>query len=198
MANHIRLPLAATPSAPTLAAAAVAPAEPSRPSVDEAQAEGLMQVGDLARESGKTVRAIHLYEELDLVRPAARSKGRFRLYGNEALLRIRWISKLQDLGFSLTDIQAVARDFDEAADAGSASTAMTRMRGLYRTKLDETRAQLERLRALEHEIVASLDYLETCEVCDPHRLVSACKACDQHSCGEEPPELVAGFRAKPS
>jgi len=28
--------------------------------------ENLLQVGDLARESGKTVRAIHLYEELGL------------------------------------------------------------------------------------------------------------------------------------
>ena len=41
-------------------------------------AEELMQVGDLARETGKTVRAIHLYEELQLLRPAARSKGRTR------------------------------------------------------------------------------------------------------------------------
>ncbi len=158
----------------------------------------MMQVGDLARESGKSIRAIHLYEELDLVRPAGRSKGRFRLYGNEALLRIRWISKLQDMGFSLTDIQAVAQEFDQAADAGSASVVMARMRELYRAKLEETRSQLQRLRALEHEIVASLDYLETCEVCDPQRLVSACTKCDQHDCGQEAPELVAGFRAKPS
>jgi DNA-binding transcriptional MerR regulator len=166
--------------------------------VESLAAEGLMQVGDLARESGKTVRAIHLYEELDLLRPAARSKGRFRLYGNEALLRIRWISKLQDLGFSLTDIQAVARDFDAAAETGSATTAMARMRTLYQTKLEETRAHLERLRALETEIVASLAYLETCDVCDPQRVVASCTKCDQHDRGQEAPELVAGFRAKPS
>ncbi len=196
MSNHIRLPLVLVPGG------AVSPSSPasstsgpsSSPNVDD----GLMQVGDLARESGKTIRAIHLYEELDLVRPAGRSKGRFRLYGNEALLRIRWISKLQDMGFSLTDIQAVAQEFDQAADAGSASVVMARMRELYRAKLEETRSQLQRLRALEHEIVASLDYLETCEVCDPQRLVSACTKCDQHDCGQEAPELVAGFRAKPS
>jgi len=161
-------------------------------------ADEMMQVGDLARESGKTVRAIHLYEELGLLRPAARSKGRFRLYGTEALLRVRWIAKLQDLGLSLTDIQAVAQEFDAAADAGSAAAAMGRMREVYRSKLEETRAQLQRLRALEHEIVASIEYLETCEVCDPQRLISACKKCDQHTCGEEAPELVAGFRAQPS
>ena len=193
MPDQVHLPVILTP--PVMPAA-----EPSRPSVDDvhALADGLMQVGDLARESGKTVRAIHLYEELDLVRPAARSKGRFRLYGREALLRIRWISKLQDLGFSLTDIQAVAKEFEQAADGRSASVAMARMRELYRTKLEETRAQLRRLRALEHEIVASLDYLETCEVCDPQRVVSACRKCDQHSWGEEAPELVAGFQAKSS
>ena len=67
--------------------------------------EDLMQIGDLAREAGKTVRAIHLYEELGLLTPAARSKGRYRLYGPEALTRIRWIGKLQDMGFSLGDIQ---------------------------------------------------------------------------------------------
>ncbi len=193
MPDHLHLPVILTP--PVMPGV-----EPSPPSVDDvhASAEGLMQVGDLARECGKTVRAIHLYEELGLVRPAARSKGRFRLYGREALLRIRWISKLQDLGFSLTDIQAVARDFEQTADGRSASVAMARMRELYRTKLEQTRAQLERLRALEHEIVASLDYLETCEVCDPQRVVSACRKCDQHSWGEEAPELVAGFQAKSS
>ena len=62
--------------------------------------ESLMQVGDLARETGKTIRAIHLYEELDLLTPAGRSKGRYRLYGPEALVRIRWIGKLQDMGFT--------------------------------------------------------------------------------------------------
>src|SRR5271165_3706125 len=65
-------------------------------SLDEARARrDLMQIGDLARETGKTVRAIHLYEELGLLTPAARSKGRFRLYGAEALTRIRWIGQLQ-------------------------------------------------------------------------------------------------------
>jgi len=157
----------------------------------------LMQVGDLARESGKSIRAIHLYEELELLRPAARSKGRFRLYGTEALLRIRWIGKLQDLGFSLPDIQEVVKDWEQA-ELGSAPMAMANIRALYRRKLEATRAQLLRLRSLEHELEASLDYLDTCEVCDPARLVTACQKCDRHDCGEEPPELVAGFRAQPS
>ena len=40
----------------------------------------LIRIGDLARLTGKTVRAIHLYEELGLLKPATRSSGGFRLY----------------------------------------------------------------------------------------------------------------------
>jgi DNA-binding transcriptional MerR regulator len=154
--------------------------------------EELMQVGDLARESGKTVRAIHLYEELDLLKPAARSKGRYRLYSTEALVRIRWIGKLQSLGFSLTDIKSIVKDLEGEA---SAPSAMIKVRDVYRKKLEETRAQLEELHQLEHEIEASLQYLETCDsACEPDRLLPTCSSCDHHSHDQEVPDLVAGFR----
>jgi DNA-binding transcriptional MerR regulator len=148
-------------------------------------------VGDLARESGKTVRAIHLYEELQLLKPVARSKGRYRLYTSDALVRIRWIGKLQEMGFSLTDIQQIVREWEET---GSAAGSMKKMRVVYESKLEETRAHLRRLEALEREIVQSIEYLDACDVCDPERLLSFCKACDKHTCDSHVPELVAGFR----
>lgn len=152
----------------------------------------LMQIGDLARETGKTVRAIHLYEELGLLTPAGRSKGRFRLYGRDALLRIRWIGQLKELGFSLGDIQTIVREWERVE---SAPGAMKRMRHVYARKLEETREQKRRIEALEHELSASLRYLDTCDVCDPQRLLSACDCCDLHDKDEDVPELVAGFRA---
>jgi DNA-binding transcriptional MerR regulator len=151
-----------------------------------------MQIGDLARESGKTVRAIHLYEELSLLQPAARSKGRYRLYGKDALVRIRWIQKLQEMGFSLTDIQTVVRDWEQAK---TAPRMMVKMREVYRKKLAETREHMRRLQELEREIQASLVYLDTCDTCDPERLLVACRSCDLHDCHHEVPELVLGFRA---
>ncbi len=153
--------------------------------------ENIMQVGDLARESGKTIRAIHLYEELGLLKPAARSKGRFRLYGSDALVRVRWIGKLQEMGFSLGDIQTVVKKWEEME---SAPRAMEKMREVYANKLRETRAHIQELLSLEHELEASLLYLDTCEVCDPQRLLSACTKCDLHDCHTNVPDLVAGFR----
>lgn len=155
--------------------------------------EDLMQIGDLARDAGKTVRALHLYEELGLLTPAARSKGRFRLYGAEALKRIRWISKLQEMGFSLGDIQTIVREWERA---GSAPGAMKLVREAYERKLAETREQRRRLEALEHELEASLEYLDTCNtVCEPERMLSACQCCDHHDKEADVPDLVAGFRA---
>ncbi|MFO0742967.1 MAG: MerR family transcriptional regulator [Labilithrix sp.] len=163
--------------------------------VREDAEDDLMQVGDLARETGKTVRAIHLYEEMELLKPAARSKGRYRLYGPEALVRIRWIGKLQDLGFSLTDIKAIVKDVESEGKKSSAPVAMTKVREVYKAKLDATRAQIERLRCLEREIEASLEYLDTCEsTCEQDRLLAACPSCNHHDREAEVPDLVAGFR----
>jgi DNA-binding transcriptional MerR regulator len=152
----------------------------------------LRQIGDLAKETGKSVRAIHLYEELGLLTPAGRSKGRFRLYSEESIVRIRWIARLQDMGFSLGDIQTVVREWQRMP---SAPGAMKRMREVYARKLDETRDHKRRLEALDEELSASLEYLDTCDVCDPARLLSACERCDLHDKETHVPELVLGFRA---
>jgi MerR family transcriptional regulator, copper efflux regulator len=169
MADPIRLPLA----------------------LPEKEAEALLQVGDLARESGKTVRAIHLYEELGLLKPLGRSKGGYRLYAASAPLRIRWIQRLQDMGFSLTDIRTIVHDWEQS---GSAPRAMTKMRSVYDKKLEETRMQLIKLEQLKHELEKSLEYLDTCDVCEPDRLLSTCNACNHHDCQpSDVPELVAGF-----
>ncbi len=157
--------------------------------------QSLLRVGELARRAGKTVRAVHLYEELELLKPAARSKGGFRLYGADAVTRVLWIAKLQEMGFRLSDIQAAVLNMN---DSQVAQTAMAKMGDLYTQKLTETRATLVRLRALEHELVHAIDYLADCgEVCDTSRLLSACKSCDLHSdksCRQDPPDLVSGMR----
>jgi DNA-binding transcriptional MerR regulator len=162
-------------------------AEPVSPEESE---EALLQVGDLARLCGKTVRAIHLYEELGLLRPHARSKGRYRLFSHDAVVRVRWIGKLQELGLSLPTIQGALREWEASP---SAPGAMAKMREVYRQKLESTREQIRRLQALETELADSLKYLETCDTCSPIRLTEACTCCDLHADDQLQPELVAGF-----
>jgi MerR family transcriptional regulator, copper efflux regulator len=205
MTSRFHLPLA--DSAQINATGAVSPrplvvvAEAGEPSQDLVEtSDRLLQVGELAKLTGKTVRAIHHYEELGLLSPDARSKGRFRLYDTQALTRVRWISKLSDLGLSLSQVQTMLSAWEHAPTAGR---AMTDVRDIYEDKLQETRAQIDRLRDLERELEASIAYLDTCETCaDPpkrvddesEREVAPCGACE-HREREAEPELVAGIHS---
>jgi DNA-binding transcriptional MerR regulator len=159
---------------------------------DEPLLRRTLRVGELARTSGKTVRALHLYEELGLLVPVERSKGGYRLYDADSVTHVRWIGKLQEMGFSLSEIQTMARQWEQS---GSAPSAMAKVERLLQEKLAETREQMERLQMLESELHASLEYLRTCPTCDPSQLIEACATCELHAEGEQAPELVAGFSA---
>jgi DNA-binding transcriptional MerR regulator len=160
------------------------------PARDDERGEKLLLVGDIAKASGKTVRAIHHYEELGLLRPHARSKGRYRLYDQNALSRVRWIGKLHDLGLSLAEIHEMVSAWEKAP---SAPGAMAKIRRVYVEKLEETRAQIRHLASLERELEASIGYLDTCGTCDPAELVAACCNCNVHDRSQGEPELVAGI-----
>jgi MerR family transcriptional regulator, copper efflux regulator len=170
--------------------------EPSRPvasvlpvGAPSSGKEGdLLQVGDLAKATGKTVRAIHLYEELGLLRAHERSKGRYRLFTSDALLRVRWISKLQNLGLSLAEIQELVRQQD---GSGSAPVAAQKLKEAYVLRLAETRRKLEELRELEAELTDSLAYLTACDsACGSQVPVHSCPSCERHPEREHAPELV--------
>jgi MerR family transcriptional regulator, copper efflux regulator len=153
----------------------------------------LLQVGELAKATGKTVRAIHLYEELGLVRAHERSKGRYRLFAPDALLRVRWIVKLQGLGLSLSEIQGLVRDQD---GSGSAPVAAQKLREVYGAKLAETKKKLEELSELHAELEESLAFLSTCDTaCESAVPVHACPTCERNPERPHAPELVSGVHA---
>lgn len=151
-----------------------------------------LRVGELAKRTGKTVRALHLYEELGLLKPVHRSKGGFRLYAPSAVARVEWIQKLQDAGFSLHDLQDLLHGVSET---DVASLAMERVRQVFADRLRDTREQIGKLQTLERDLEASLAYLEGCRSCEPAKhQVQECPSCN-HNGHEEgaQPILVAGI-----
>jgi MerR family transcriptional regulator, copper efflux regulator len=158
------------------------------------KADKLMRVGELAKAVSKTVRAMHLYEELGLLEPRARSEGGFRLYGPEAIDRIHWIIKLQAIGFTLAEIQGFVRDFQ---GAHSAPEATARVRALFHEKQQQIREQITQLSVIENDINEALAYLDSCQTCSTDYAPTECGACDHqgHQKGEAPP-LFAGLSTK--
>jgi MerR family transcriptional regulator, copper efflux regulator len=157
----------------------------------------LMRVGELAKAVGKTVRAMHLYEELGLLEPRSRSEGGFRLYGVDAIDRIHWIVKLQAIGFTLAEIQGFVKDFQLADSAPEASA---RVRAMFTEKQAKIREQITQLQVIENDLSEAVAYLDSCQTCSTEFAPTECGACDHHGHhrGDAPP-LFAGLskRAAP-
>jgi DNA-binding transcriptional MerR regulator len=75
---------------------------------ESAQAErSNIKIGDLAKRTGVSVRTLHYYDEIGLLRPAMVTASRHRLYGPQELIRLQQIKSLRRLGFSLDEVRAV-------------------------------------------------------------------------------------------
>ncbi len=153
----------------------------------------LIKVGELAKSVGKTVRAIHLYEEMGLLQPAKRSSGGFRLYSEASVERTEWIIKLQAAGFTLGDIKNFISSFE---DAPSSKLAASAARNVFQGRLDAIALQMKELKTLQSDLKEALKYLENCHGCRAPEGQLECGVCEQHGDTAVPP-LFAGLRTEP-
>jgi DNA-binding transcriptional MerR regulator len=69
----------------------------------------LRQIKAFARDAGVSVRTLHLYDRLGLLKPAALSASGYRLYGEAELERLEHILALRFVGFTLDEIKELLR-----------------------------------------------------------------------------------------
>ena len=67
--------------------------------------EKKMTSGEIAKKAGVSQKAIRLYDEKGLLRPAGYSEGNYRLYDEDSLTMLNKIVALKKIGFSLEDIR---------------------------------------------------------------------------------------------
>ncbi len=63
------------------------------------------RVGELARRTGLTVRALHHYDEIGLLRPSLRTEAGHRLYTAGDVARLQQVLSLRQLGLSLDEVR---------------------------------------------------------------------------------------------
>jgi MerR family transcriptional regulator, thiopeptide resistance regulator len=120
------------------------------------------RIGEIAAATGLTVRTLHHYEAVGLVRPTGRTAAGHRLYGPEALERLYRVSMLRSLGLSLAQIR-------ESLDGGSSQLREVLAEHVH--MVDERVDRQQRVRArlaalvgrLEREDDASADLLAILE-----------------------------------
>ena len=64
-----------------------------------------MKIGDLAKQTGVSVRTLHYYEEIGLLSPSHRTETGYRLYAEDDIIRLQQIVSLRQIGFSLAQIR---------------------------------------------------------------------------------------------
>lgn len=69
-----------------------------------------LKIGQLANQAGVTVRTLHHYDRIGLLRPSGRTASGHRLYTSENLARLHQILTLVQLGFSLREIERCLND----------------------------------------------------------------------------------------
>ncbi len=102
-------------------------------------------VADLA---GVSIRALHHYDRIGLLRPASVSRAGYRLYTDEDLERLQQVLFFRELGFSLRDI----KDIIDRPDFDRKQALIT-----HKALLQEKQQRLQRLIA---SVDRSIDALE--------------------------------------
>jgi DNA-binding transcriptional MerR regulator len=64
-----------------------------------------LKVGELARRTGLTVRTLHHYDEIGLLKPSLHTESGHRLYTGRDVARLQQVVSLRQLGFSLEEIR---------------------------------------------------------------------------------------------
>ncbi|MGK0362817.1 MAG: MerR family copper efflux transcriptional regulator [Bradymonadia bacterium] len=153
-----------------------------------------MRIGELARLTQKSIRALHLYEERGLIAPAARSKGGYRLYETQHVERVRYIDRLQGLGCTLDEIRGMVQRWTQAE---SAPDGMSGLAEDYRARLQQTRATIDDLERLAAQLETSLAWLGSCHGCTrTDAPTTACSTCDRPI--DDGLTLITGLTGRPS
>ncbi len=64
-----------------------------------------LRVGEVAGQAGVNLQTIHYYERRGLLPRPPRTESNYRAYPEDAVLRVRFIKRAQELGFTLKEIK---------------------------------------------------------------------------------------------
>jgi DNA-binding transcriptional MerR regulator len=136
----------------------------------------IVQIGDLAKRAGVSVRAVRYYEELGLIHPETHSIGGFRLYSEDSLKRLQVISRLKDLGLSLMEIRQIL--LAKKMHSGDRDAVQFLLQA-FSDRLRDIESKIEALARVKGELLNAISILRSCENCGHEALLDSfqCRDC---------------------
>ncbi len=111
-----------------------------------------LTIGKLAQAAGVAVSTVRYYEGRGLLQPDERTRSSYRLFGPEALRRLRFIRAAQDAGFTLGDIGQLLALRDGEADACG------EVQGIIEARLADLDERYQRIRRVRKVLRETLEW----------------------------------------
>jgi MerR family mercuric resistance operon transcriptional regulator len=108
-----------------------------------------MPIGEFSRRTGCAIETIRFYEKIGIL-PKPRRRGRYRLYEDADVGRLVFVRRARELGFTLDEVRALLRL------AGAGVDACGEVRDLANAHLQDVRARIADLRAMENVLADSV------------------------------------------
>jgi MerR family transcriptional regulator, copper efflux regulator len=122
-----------------------------------------LKIGELARQTGLTIKTIRYYESRGLLEQPRRTEGRYRLYGPEEIARLRFVQRAKLLGLTLEEI----RELVALAVRCNEGEIVPRLEEVLRAKLEETERKIAELSAFRQNLLYYRERAEDLKGCVP-------------------------------
>lgn len=142
-------------------------------------------IGRLARLAGVPASTVRYYERARLLRPDGRSDGNYRLYGEQALGRLRFIRAAKATGFTLEDVSALL-DFRDGR-----TEPCREVQDLIGERLADLDARVKQLRQVREVLRAAL------RSCREAEASGHCRVMDDLAVGSTVGRRAAGRPGRP-
>ena len=113
-----------------------------------------MRTGELAARAGVNAQTLRYYERRGLLAQPPRSAAGYRSYPDEAVEKLRFVKRAQELGFSLGEIEELLQLAEGGPEDCDAARALAEARG---QQLAQRIADLERMQRSLAELVATCE-----------------------------------------
>lgn len=110
----------------------------------------MLTVSELANQSGTTAHAVRYYTRLGLLRPERNPDNGYRLYQFSEVQWLRFVRQAKQLGYTLNEIREIMHDSDQGM------SPCPRVREILKRRINENRAELESLMALQKRMEQAL------------------------------------------
>lgn len=130
-----------------------------------------LQISELARRAGVSIRTVRYYEEVGLLQPSGHTSGGIRLYGERDVNRLISIRRLKKMSLNVEEIKAC---LGMIPSEKGRRPRIEHTLDILRMQKDKIGEQITELTEISREIDESLELVANCLTCNVSPCPDSC------------------------